>query len=268
MERISKHAPYLAGFLAVPEPHLQQQDHSLSSETEEVARSVRTARWSLPPGGELRQLLLVNPGCVVMFRKDGTRLFGPMRRAQTTSYSKSGWSLTVRFRPAATAVLTGIPVSRLVDRSMPCRDSPAEAVRTIMNSADSALWAEELSEVLDTWLRWLEEQLDDDGLLANRIYRTIETDAEIRTVSALAERFRLSPRSLQRLLVRYTGLTPHTLIERRRLQAAVTTLESGDDISFAALAHDLGFSDQAHFIHRFRRVFGMTPGKFRDRFRS
>ena len=49
-----------------------------------------------------------------------------------------------------------------------------------------------------------------------------------------------------------------TRTKRARMRRARTT-----DQAIAELAHELGFTDQAHFTRAFRRRFGLPPGRFR-----
>ena len=107
--------------------------------------------------------------------------------------------------------------------------------------------------------------LDDEGRLVNDLVDHIEHDPSVRQVSQVCDRFGLSERALQRLTRRRLGLTPKWLIQRRRLHEASERLRAGPG-DLAAIAHDLGYADQAHFTRDFRRVTGITPGGFARRF--
>jgi len=43
-------------------------------------------------------------------------------------------------------------------------------------------------------------------------------------------------------------------------------LQANSD-TLAGIAHELGFSSQAHFTHLFSTLTGMTPAKYRKQFR-
>jgi AraC family transcriptional regulator len=59
-----------------------------------------------------------------------------------------------------------------------------------------------------------------------------------------------------------TGRSPHRYVMERRIEWARGLLWDADrpirDIAYAA-----GFSSQSHFTANFRRVTGVTPGRFR-----
>ena len=59
-----------------------------------------------------------------------------------------------------------------------------------------------------------------------------------------------------------TGLPPHQYVILRRVERAKQLLQSGS-FSLAEVAAHAGFSDQSQFTHHFKRLVGVTPGRFR-----
>jgi AraC-like DNA-binding protein len=57
------------------------------------------------------------------------------------------------------------------------------------------------------------------------------------------------------------GLPPHAYLESIRVQHAREFLKSGMTLVDTALA--IGYPDQSHFTHRFRRHTGITPGQYK-----
>lgn len=78
-------------------------------------------------------------------------------------------------------------------------------------------------------------------------------------------------RTLQRWFDRYLGLSPSWVLTRYRLQDAAAALVTGER-DLAALAHRLGYCDQAHFTKAFAAAVGSPPGAYarwcRDRLES
>jgi AraC-like DNA-binding protein len=68
----------------------------------------------------------------------------------------------------------------------------------------------------------------------------------------------MSPRALERALVRATGVTPRRLVEDLRLAEARDRLATGRE-AVSAVAFDLGYKSLSHFVRRFRAAFGVTP---------
>ena len=86
--------------------------------------------------------------------------------------------------------------------------------------------------------------------------------------SSLAARFGLGVRALQRLFAEYVGVSPKWVIQRYRLHEAAERIARmrPEELDGAALAADLGYADQAHFIRDFRRWVGFTPAEYARRF--
>jgi AraC-like DNA-binding protein len=66
--------------------------------------------------------------------------------------------------------------------------------------------------------------------------------------------------ALLRQFSREVGLPPHGYLTQVRLREARRQLLAGR--SPALVAAEVGFVDQSHLIKRFRRAFGITPGKY------
>ena len=58
------------------------------------------------------------------------------------------------------------------------------------------------------------------------------------------------------------GKPPHQFVMERRVQRVLELLRD-EDRSIAQIAHAAGFSSQSHLTANFRRVTGVTPGRFR-----
>lgn len=80
------------------------------------------------------------------------------------------------------------------------------------------------------------------------------------SLETLAQKAGLSPFHLCRVFRREIGLSPHAYQILVRLRFAKTLLAEGVPISQAAV--DAGFFDQAHLTRHFKRVFGVTPGRY------
>jgi AraC family transcriptional regulator len=74
---------------------------------------------------------------------------------------------------------------------------------------------------------------------------------------------RLSPYHFARQFKAATGLPPHRYVITRRVERARGLLQAGAELSLAQVAARAGFSDQSQFCHHFRRLVGVTPGRFR-----
>ena len=88
-------------------------------------------------------------------------------------------------------------------------------------------------------------------MIANPVTRRImQSLDDINSVADMARISHISPRQLQHILKRATGLAPHDFFKVLRLQKAL----AGDPTGL--------YSDQSHFIRSFRVATGYTPGRY------
>jgi AraC family transcriptional regulator len=83
------------------------------------------------------------------------------------------------------------------------------------------------------------------------------------TLAQLAALVGLSPYHFARQFKAATGLPPHQYVIARRVERAKQLLQAGTDLSLAEVALHAGFSDQSQFSQHFKRLVGVTPGRFR-----
>ncbi|MEX0839200.1 MAG: DJ-1/PfpI family protein [Parvibaculum sp.] len=87
------------------------------------------------------------------------------------------------------------------------------------------------------------------------------------SVPALAARAAMSERSFARHFADETGITPAQFVERARLDEACRRL-AGSDLSLDAVSADAGFGAAERMRRAFIRHLGVTPGRYRERFRT
>ena len=83
------------------------------------------------------------------------------------------------------------------------------------------------------------------------------------TLEQMAAAAHLSACHFARQFKAATGLPPHQYVILRRVERAKQLLQAGPDLSLAEVALSAGFSDQSQFSHHFKRLVGVTPGRFR-----
>ena len=95
------------------------------------------------------------------------------------------------------------------------------------------------------------------------VLETIELEPSMR-VSDAHELTGLSPKRLTAVFRAEVGLAPKAYLRVRRLQAALRQLDTGRALG-AAIAADLGYFDQAHFVREFCAFTAMTPTQYAQR---
>ena len=85
----------------------------------------------------------------------------------------------------------------------------------------------------------------------------LATEVSLDTLAALVQ---CTPFHVIRFFKKNLGMSPHSYFVQLRLEQARTLIDSGHDISDAALL--AGFSDQSHLTRAFKKRYGITPGMY------
>ena len=80
------------------------------------------------------------------------------------------------------------------------------------------------------------------------------------SLDTLARVARLSPYHFSRVFAAETGMPPHAFQTQLRVSRAATLLRAGWPIPQAAAQS--GFADQSHLTRHFKRLMGVTPGRY------
>ena len=81
-------------------------------------------------------------------------------------------------------------------------------------------------------------------------------------VAAVREETGLSERRFIELFRQQVGLPPKLYCRVRRFQRAIRRVARGGVVDWAGVAVDCGYFDQAHLIHDFRAISGLSPGEY------
>jgi AraC-like DNA-binding protein len=100
-----------------------------------------------------------------------------------------------------------------------------------------------------------------EGLAIQRTKQFLEEHyAERVLLRDLARLTRLSPYHLNRSFCQQSGMPPHAYQMQLRIAHAKRFLRLGRSVSDAACL--VGFFDQSHFVHSFKRSEGVTPSQY------
>jgi len=79
------------------------------------------------------------------------------------------------------------------------------------------------------------------------------------TVGCLAEAAGLSRQHFTRVFRASVGVSPKVYCRLARFRSTLAYLQPGEDVEWAQVAAESGYTDQSHMIAEFRRFTGMTP---------
>jgi AraC-like DNA-binding protein len=184
----------------------------------------------------------------------GTERFGHLLEG-------AGQVVGTKFRPGGFHPFVRFPMVELTDASMALGEAfgpDGDALeRAVLASADDR----EQIRLVESFLRARLPEQDEHVATIARIVRLMLDDPGITRVEDLTARFGMSARTLQRLFRRYVGVSPKWVLKRYRLHEAAERIADGRG-DWAALAVELGYFDQAHFIEDFKALVGRSPAEY------
>lgn len=217
-------------------------------------------RWDLCDRAPYPQETLPHPCVNLVVQAGRSGVFGVSTKRFEVLLEGRGLVVGTKFKPGAFHPFFRRSVAELTD-SMRSIDAVfgggAEALERDVLAAegDDAQIA-----AMEAFLRpHLPGSMDANVEAALRAVRIALGDRALTTVEELTARAGLSERTLQRLFRKYVGVSPKWVIQRFRLHEAVARAEGGQSVDWAALATELGYFDQAHFIRDFKSQVGRSP---------
>jgi AraC-like DNA-binding protein len=219
-------------------------------------------RWEQADKTYYSEEVMHRPYVDLFVSRQESGIQGTFRGKRIYIAAGSGRIIGIRFRPGAFHALWDGIMADLQDRILdlqlvfPQIDRPY--IEHLLMLDDQAA----IQNLLEL-VRAKHLQTDSNIELINEIMAAIEMDESLQTVTAVAKAFSRSDRWLQQLFQDYLGIGLKWLLQRHRLLAAAKQIRATDKPNWSAIAYDLGYSSQQHFITDFKQVLGKTPRQYK-----
>jgi AraC-like DNA-binding protein len=201
-----------------------------------------------------------HPSVHLVLEPGRSELHGVYRRRFSRIIEGSGRVLGIKFRPGGFRAFVSGSVARFTGKVVAPSLVFGPSIGSLEAEATSRAHAGAAFELVDAFLNQFHPTPTAELIRISEMVQFIASDRSMTRVDRLVERFDVGPRQIQRVFQEYVGVSPKWVIQRYRLIEAAERLRSRDrSIDFAALALDLGYSDQPHFIRDFKNMVGMTP---------
>lgn len=229
-------------------------------------------RWALPEGVEHTQAVLTHPSVNVSVGSAEAEpelieagVHGVTRDLWNRVLRRSGWTVGARMAPGGIGAFLAVPAQDVTDRVVGVECLGLDGAALVAEATSTEDEAERVG-VLAAALRSSLERADPARVAAARdvtgVAQLAETDRSLRRVEQLAEAAGIGVRSLQRLFRQHAGVSPTWVLRRYRLLDAAERVRAGESVSWAQVARELGFADQAHLVRDFRSALGETPAAY------
>jgi AraC-like DNA-binding protein len=188
----------------------------------------------------------------------GAALAGPHGQPTILDTREFQWLAAVEFHPGGAAAFFPLPLHEVSDQAVALDDLWKVEGRLLREQMLGAQTAQGKLCVLESALL---RQLR--GSAHPAISRAIALLNRGLPVADTSARLGFLPKTFVRRFREQVGLTPKRFARVRRMQRIIRSLRSGDAIDWCLLAAEYGFADQAHLIHDFRDLTGITPTAYK-----
>ena len=184
-------------------------------------------RWSLRGDETFAQETLPHPCVNVVIGTHRPGVHGIGTKRFIAELSKTGWVFGIKFRPGAFRVVYERDTSELTGREKSIASVFGDAGASVEGSVLERGGGPTCVELVEPLLRRFVPIRDENVALAARAVDLARAEPSIGRARDLAERVRVSPRSLERLFGKCVGVPPKWIIRRYRVHEACERVRSG-----------------------------------------
>lgn len=167
--------------------------------------------------------------------------------------------LGLRFRPGGAHGYLGFPLEELTNRVVELEGAMGGRARGVVDEVHNARGRLEAKAALEqNLLELLHEPSEAERRVEAAVIAVLAARGAV-SLERLAWDLGISGRQLSRQFRRLVGLGPKQFCRIIRFQQVFKLVEQGQRVSWAEVAAECGYYDQAHLINEFREFSGETP---------
>jgi AraC-like DNA-binding protein len=172
--------------------------------------------------------------------------------------------LGIRFYPHSAAYFLREDISRLNDQVLDPGDILGNPVKQLHSRLQTTPDTSKKIELLESFLTQILTRAEKRSINIDKAGHILKSMAQAPSelkINAIAARYGITSRYLNKLIHQHTGLTPIAFQKIRRFQFSLRLIGKQNQ-PLTAIAYDCGYFDQAHFIKDFKSFTGLTPSAY------
>ena len=244
---------------ATPDGVVEHQRVVPAAELADHVAHLWWVRWDLARPFTVETL--PHPSVHLLFERGRATIAGVQRSRFVRRLVGRGQVIGVKFRPGAFQPLLGRAMATLTDRTVAASTLFGRAIAGVARAAEAAAIDEALVAI-ETAVRDQLRPLSPELIAIRDLVERLAVDRRLVRVEDTAACAGLDLRTLQRRFRHAVGVTPKWVLQRYRLHEAAERLRGPRPPNLAALAAELGYADQSHFVRDFKATIGRPPGTY------
>ena len=201
-------------------------------------------------------------GCTDIVVGETIEAVGTMRQAILVPVASQSITVGIRFKPGGGVAFFRLPLHELTDTTLDLHTLWGYTTHDLIEQLTEATTAHQKIAYLEAFLLHRLHQLPSlDHTVQSAIAAVRKAHGDI-SITTLRTDLSLSERQLERTFRQHTGLTPRQFTRLTRFRQVVRLLHQ-PALPLTDVAYRAGYYDQAHFIHDFKDLAGLTPRDYR-----
>lgn len=198
-------------------------------------------------------------------RFSGALISGPYAGPFMSDTEEEAAILGVHFKPGGASAVLGLPASELTNTHVDLTSIWGTGAAALREQLCSLREPKERFRFLEQTL--LKRLADPPGhhravRVGLEVLRRTHGRAKIRDIARTLD---LSQRRLSEVFAAEVGLTPKVFGRVQRFQHAIASSWNATEVDWPQLAVECGYFDQAHLIHEFVELSGVSPADYWQR---
>ncbi len=227
-----------------------------------------SVEWQLNDQPPKKIETVPHPSVHLVFEEKRSMMVGVHKGIFARVLEGEGAIFAIKFCPASFRGFYGKALTTITSKSLAPSLVFGPEICALENKVLAATTPQERLTHAEDFLRRRLPALDEHAVNLNRVLSLIAKDRALTQVAQLLPLAGCNLRQLQRLFNEYIGVSPKWVIARYRIHEALERVQDDEEINWAALALDLGYADQAHFIRDFKALIHTTPRRYKSTLKS
>ncbi|MEZ7196079.1 helix-turn-helix domain-containing protein [Pseudodesulfovibrio karagichevae] len=192
--------------------------------------------------------------------RPAAQVCGSVKKGTLVKFEPGLQYFGARFFPGTADELLRCPLNQFTDQRIPLGDVYGSAEELVERICTAESFGERIRLFEKFHEKRIRERSGVSALVLSLIDRINRAHGDIR-IGELAEETGFSVRHISNLFSRTVGISPKFYSRIVRFQRCFGLLRRHDELSYANLAQDGGYYDQAHLINEFREFSLCTPAQ-------
>lgn len=226
--------------------------------------------WFSSPGIDPTSRRITPDGCIdLIYSLSATTngnatplLIGTMTRWALSTPAPAMSLIGIRFRPGGIYPFVAVPLHSftdlIVDADAVVTDFRSPLQNRLLEAQNKAEQIQELERFLNQLIRHFDKR---SPVITSIVNYLVSRNGQI-SIEQLSHQANVSRRQLERLFLRYVGVSPKMLARILRFRHVKSVLKTGLDDSLMGIAFENGYTDHAHLTNEFKAFTGLTPSAY------